>query len=294
MAGTETLSLGYKAPAGALRAPVGAFTFALAAADAAPAAPAPARRAPRQRRRPEQIDEQDVGNMRELVLGAYLAPQHYREGDGTYVAAYTTERLKGEFIPAEMLDERAKCLTPVGTTNGRLPKAYVAALAKGTTRVIASETRPKKKSSIPLGPLAFQDARVAREVGQLAPEQGQWLRYAYGDSKVWDDEAGIVCALWARVEPLLGKLQTKTRDRTKALVHLAVQEGKSLRNSGRLFYSGPHLAQLVGVTETNWRQHWAERWAIMADELFMLDREALRALAKRLEGYDYLLVDRGI
>jgi len=293
VAGTETLSLGYKAPAGALRAPVGAFSFAQVAADSAPAAPAPVRRAPRQRRRPGQIDEQDVGNMRELVLGAYLAPQHYREDDGTYVAPYTTERLKGEFIPAEMLDERALCQADDGQVT-RLPKAYVAALAKGTTRVIASETRPKKKSSIPLGPLAFQDARVAREVGQLATEQGQWLRYAYGDSKVWDDEAGIVCALWARVEPLLGKMQPKTRDRTRALVHLAVQEGKSLRNSGRLFYSGPHLAQLVGVTETNWRQHWAERWAIMADELFMLDREALRALAGRLEGYEYLLIDRGI
>lgn len=293
MAGTETLSLGYKAPAGALRAPVGAFSFALAAADSAPAAPAPVRRAPRQRRRLGQIDEQDVGNMRELVLGAFLAPQHYREDDGTFVAGYTTERLKGEFIPPEMLDERALCQANDGQVT-RLPKAYVAALAKGTTRVIASETRPKKKSSIPLGPLAFQDARVAREVGQLATEQGQWLRYAYGDSKVWDDEAGIVCALWARVEPLLGKMQPKTRDRTCALVHLAVQEGKSLRNSGRLFYSGPHLAQLVGVTETNWRQHWAERWAIMADELFMLDREALRALAGRLEGYEYLLIDRGI
>lgn len=293
MAATETLSLGYKAPAGAAPLPPAAFAFALATADSAPAAPAPVRRAPRPRRGAARIEEQDLGNMRELVLGAFLGPQHYREDDGTYVAPYTTERLKGEFIPAEMLDERAQCQADDGQVT-RLPKAYVAALAKGTTRVIASETRPKKKSSIPLGPLAFQDARVSREVGQLATEQGQWLRYAYGDSKAWDDEAGIVCALWARVEPLLGKMQPKTRDRTRALVHLAVQEGKSLRNSGRLFYSGPHLAQLVGVTETNWRQHWAERWAIMADELFMLDREALRALAKRLEGYDYLLIDRGI
>lgn len=292
MAATETLSLGYKAPAGAAPLAPAAFAFALAA-DPAPAAPAPARRAPRPRRGAARIEEQDLGNMRELVLGAFLGPQHYREDDGTYVAPYTTERLKGEFIPAEMLDERAQCQADDGKVT-RLPKAYVAALAKGTTRVIASETRPKKKSSIPLGPLAFQDARVSREVGQLATEQGQWLRYAYGDSKAWDDEAGIVCALWARVEPLLGKLQAKTLSRTRALVHLAVQEGKSLRNSGRLFYSGPHLAQLVGVTETNWRQHWAERWALMADELFMLDREALRALAKRLEGYEYLLIDRGI
>lgn len=290
MSATEPLSIGYKAPAGALQCAPDAFVYVPLVLLAEPK-PLPARRAPR--RRPGQIEAQDLGNMRDLVLGAFLGPQHYREDDGTYVAPYTTERLKGEFIPADMLEERAQCQADDGQVT-RLPKAYVAALAKGTTRVIASETRPKKKSAIPLGPLAFQDARVAREVGQIETEQGQWLRYAYGDSTAWDDEAGVVCALWARVEPLLGKLQAKTHGRARSLIHLAVQNGKARHNSGKVLHGGPRLAELMKVTETNWRQHWAPRWDLMAAELDKIDREALRALAARLEGYDYVLIDRGI
>lgn len=253
---------------------------------------APKPRARRQAR--PKVDEQEVSIMRDLVLGAFLGPQHFREDDGKYVAPYTTENLKGEFVPAHMLEERAPCLTPTGTASGRLPKSYVASLAKGSTRVIASETRPKKKSSIPLGPLAFQDAHIAREVAKLQTAYGQWLRYAYGDSKQWDDEAGTTAALWARVEPLLGKLQAKTLKGVRALTHLAVQSGKSRLNNGQEAHQSTRLAALMGVSGVNWRQHWAPRWKLLNDQLDQIDREALTALHERMADYEFVLLDRGI
>ena len=160
--------------------------------------------------------------------------------------------------------------------------------------MIASETRPKKKGAIPLGPFAFQDAHVVKVVGSMATEYGQWLRYGYGDSKEWADEAGLVVALWARIEPKLGKIQAKTRKLVQALAHLAVQNFRSLANSGRTVHPAFRLRELLGVSESNWDQHWAKRWQLCEDELWLLDGEALADLLKRLDGYEFVLVDRGV
>jgi hypothetical protein len=128
----------------------------------------------------------------------------------------------------------------------------------------------------------------------MATEYGQWLRYGYGDSKEWDDEAGLVVALWQRVEPQLGKIQAKTRKSVQALAHLAVQNFRSLVNSGKTVHPAFRLRELLGVSESNWDQHWAKRWQLCEDELWQLDAEALADLLKRLDGYEFVLVDRGI
>ncbi len=238
------------------------------------------------------VTDHDRAVMRDLVLGAFLAPQHFREDDGKRVGAYTSENTR-DAIPASILEERAEC--PVnGAPPGRLPSAYVAALAKGTTRVIASETRPKKKSSIPLGPMAFQDARIVRAVGQLAPEHQHWIRYAYADSKAWDDEAGAVVALWASYEPQLGKVQAKTQQKAKGLAHLAVQDVKRFVNAGKELHAACRLRELLGVSVPNWDQHWCPRWQAMRSEVFAMDRRALTALCKELAGFRFVLMDRGL
>lgn len=229
---------------------------------------------------------QDLVWLRDWLLFAYLAPTGYRESEGpepvpTWVAVDERKPLRDAF-PRSRAAELGECPLEGAEAPGRLPFDYVASLARDTTRVTCSETRAKKKSSIPLGPTAFEDAHLVRIVATLAPEYSRWIRYTYADSREWDDEAGNVTELWARVAAKLGKLQAKTLQRAKGLAHLAVQHHKHLKNAGASRYDGPHLALLLGVSDVNYRQHWCARWDAMQNVLDELDTGALEALWKKL------------
>ena len=229
---------------------------------------------------------QDLVWLREWLLFAYLAPTGYRESEGpepvaTWVAVDERKPLRDAF-PRSRAAELGECPLEGAEAPGRLPFDYVASLARDTTRVTCSETRAKKKSSIPLGPTAFEDAHLVRTVATLATEQSRWIRYAYADSVVWDDEAGCVVTLWARAAGQLGKMQGKTLRRAKGLAHLAVQHHKHLKNAGKSRYDGQHLALLLGVSDVNYRQHWRARWDAMQSVLDELDTGALEALWKKL------------
>lgn len=228
---------------------------------------------------------QDLVWLREWLLFAYLAPTDYRETDRPAepdgVGVIETARLRDAF-PRYRANDLAECPLDGDDEAKRLPFDYVASLARDTTRVTCSETRKKKKSAMPLGPTAFEDAHLVRTVATLAPELSRWIRYAYADSLVWDDEAGCVVTLWARVTPQLGKMQGKTLQRAKGLAHLAVQHHKHLKNAGQSRYDGPALAQLLGVSDVNYRQHWRARWDAMQGVLDKLDTGALEALWKQL------------
>lgn len=228
---------------------------------------------------------QDLVWLREWLLFAYLAPTDYRETDRPAepdgVGVIETARLRDAF-PRYRANDLAECPLDGDDEAKRLPFDYVASLARDTTRVTCSETRKKKKSAIPLGPTAFEDAHLVRTVAKLAPELSRWIRYAYADSLVWEDEAGCVVTLWARVAPQLGKMQGKTLQRAKGLAHLAVQHHKHLTNAGQSRYDGPALALLLGVSDVNFRQHWRARWDAMQSVLDKLDTGALEALWKQL------------
>lgn len=229
---------------------------------------------------------QDLVWLRDWLLFAYLAPTGYRESEGpepepTWVAVDERKPLRDAF-PRARAAELGECPLEGAEAPGRLPFDYVASLARDTTRVTCSETRAKKKSSVPLGPTAFEDAHLVRTVATLAPEYSRWIRYTYADSKEWADEAGNVAELWARVVPKLGKLQAKTLQRAKGLAHLAVQSHKLRKNCGIERYCGVALALLLGVSDVNYRQHWAPRWAAMHEALDRLDTGALEALWKKL------------
>lgn len=234
-------------------------------AEPAPAAASASRHLP-------AVTDHDRAIMRDLVLAAFLAPEQARDDVGA--APFDTSRY---------LDKE----------HGSLVKKIEAEMARYTTRVMVSETRPKKKGVIPLSPLAFQDARIVREVGLLAPEHQHWLRYAYADSKDWADEQGAVVALWARYAPTFGKVQAKTLQRAKGLTHLAIQDGKALANRGEHVHQVRRVRELLGVTEPNWDQHWAPRWKALGDEVLAMDRDALGALCLALKGFRFVLMDRG-
>ena len=228
---------------------------------------------------------QDLVWLRDWLLFAYLAPTDYRETDRPPepdgVGVIETARLRDAF-PRHRANDLAECPLDGADEIKKLPLDYVASLARDTTRVTCSETRKKKKSAIPLGHTAFEDAHLVRAVATLATEQSRWIRYAYADSLVWDDEAGCVMTLWARAAPQLGKMQGKTLQRAKGLAHLAVQHHKHLKNAGKSLYDGPRLALLLGVSDVNYRQHWRARWDAMQSVLDDLDKGALEALWRKL------------
>ncbi|MCF4981999.1 hypothetical protein GIW56_22975 [Pseudomonas gessardii] len=254
---------------------------------ARPVAPRPVRA-----RRAPEVMTHDRAIMRDLVLGAFLGPQFFREDEPARAAEYTTDKTRDAF-PARLAADLAAVPTE-GGPDGRLPKEYVTSLARGTTRVIASETRKKKASAVPLGPLAFQDAHIVRAVGQLQPGHQAWLRYAYADSKAWDDESGAVVGVWGIYEPRLGKLQAKSLQKAKGLAHLAVQDMKLFVNCARSNYSAGRLCELLGVTDVNYRKHWSARWQGLRDAVLELDSQALEELVRLLKGYDFVLLDRGL
>lgn len=234
--------------------------------------------APRARRR--SIDEQVISNMRDLALVSFLGAQFPDDKDRPAPVAYTTENTRD--------------CRPAGLTEADLMTRGAEDLKRVTTRLHATATRPKKKGGTLLGPFAYQDAHVIKAIGTLEPAYGQWLRYAYGDSRQWEDEQGSVVALWARVQPLLGKMQAKTLDRMRALSHLAVQAGKARLNSGREIHGSEKLMQLLQVNRGNYDVNWAPRWKLYAEQIERLDRDALQALAKALGDFEYVIEGRGV
>src|SRR5690606_17302680 len=92
----QTLSLSrYPRPAKPRPAPVTYYVID------EPVDPVPVAAAPR---RPPAVTTHDRAVMRDLVLGAFLGPQHFREDDGKRVAAYTIENTR-DAVPARILEE---------------------------------------------------------------------------------------------------------------------------------------------------------------------------------------------
>jgi hypothetical protein len=238
------------------------------------------RRAPGARRSAPSIVSQDLQWLRERLLFAFIAPSDYRDDrpEQKLLGAFDTTGTRDAF-PRYRAQELAEC--PADCEGARrLPLDYVVSLARDTTRVTVSETRKKKGSSHPLAPTAFEDAHLVRIVGALEPMHRHWLRYTYADSRDWADEAGAVVELWRRVVPSLGKLQGKTLQKLKGLAHMAVQHGKRHANDGSELYKAARVAELLGVTATNYDQHWRSRWQALLAGLEQLDEEALRLVLR--------------
>ena len=273
MSARETLSMGWSGTASTL--PQGGPSFVLVDE---PAAPLPALKAPRVK--PRAIDAQVVSSMRDLVLASFLGSSFAEDRDRPGPTPYTAEGTRD--------------CRPAGLTDADRKTRGAEDLKRVTTRLHATETRAKKKGAVLLGPFAYQDAHVIKAIGSLAPEYGQWLRYAYGDSSQWDDEQGAVVALWKRAEPLFGKVQAKTLKNIRALAHLATQAGKARMNSGREIHDSEKLMHLLQVKRGNYDVQWAPRWKLYAEQIERLDRDALEALAKALGDFDYVIDGRGV
>lgn len=212
---------------------------------------------------PAQLAPQDLAYMRTAVIRAHVAASPRRMIEST--ARYTDDRFNDRVRLRDMTDNQRQAQRE-------------RELRRVTTRVKATETRPKKGSTMPLPPWAFDNARLVQAIGRLPDQYQAWLRYAYADSKAWDDEAGVTRRLWEGFAPVLGKAQAKTLARAKGLCHLAVQDHKARKNRGRSIHEPAKVRELLGVKESNWDQHWCPRWQAMHRLMDTIDREALAAL----------------
>jgi hypothetical protein len=205
------------------------------------------------------LEAQDLAYIRRTVVYAHATPSPRRISESDMPARYDDSFYRDRLPSAG-------------------PRRWEAEMKRASTRLVASHTRPKPSSSLPLPPWAFEDAKVVRAIRTLEPDHQHWLRYAYADSREWCDEKGVTVALWRRFEPTLGNAREKTRKACQGLAHLAAQCHKSRKNSGKVVHEPAKLQQLLGITQANWDKHWCPRWAAMHGILNQLDREALEAL----------------
>ncbi|GAA0753184.1 bacteriophage antitermination protein Q [Sphingomonas trueperi] len=205
------------------------------------------------------LEAQDLAYMRRTVVYAHATPSPRRVSESDMPARFTDERYPERRHRAG-------------------PDRWAAEMKRSSTRLVASGTRPKPKSSLPLPPWAFEDSKVVAAIRTLPADYQHWLRYAYADSREWSDEQGVTVALWRRFEPTLGGAREKTRKACQGLVHLAAQCHKSRKNSGQVVHEPARIQELLGITRANWDKHWCPRWVAMHGILNQLDREALEAL----------------
>lgn len=199
---------------------------------------------------------QELAYMRGTVIRAHATPSPRRIME---TVRYTDERY-GERKP------------PPG------PLRWEAEMRRASTRVVGHQTRPRPTSNMPLPPWAFDDAALVAAIRGLPPIYQHWLRYAYADSREWADEQGVTVTLWQRFEPTITGAREKTRKACKGLAHLAVQEHKARKNSGRSVHEPATIRDRLQMTEANWDKHWRPKWQTLHRLLDGLDREALTAL----------------
>lgn len=205
------------------------------------------------------LGAQDLAYMRRTVVYAHATPSPRRISESDMPARYD-DSLHRDRLPSAG------------------PRRWEAEMKRASTRLVASHTRAKPKSTLPLPPWAFEDTKVVAAIRKLPADYQHWLRYAYADSREWADEQGVTVALWARFEPTLGNARAKTVKGCKGLAHLAAQCHKSRKNSGKVIHEPARLQDLLQITRANWDKHWGPRWQAMHGILNQMDREALEAL----------------
>lgn len=190
--------------------------------------------------------------------------------------------------PVRRSDDQDGILYEVPVSHRRRSKdrneAVKQEIQSGFYQVHGVATRAPARSSCPLRPSAFDDAKTVRAVNALPDDQRHWLKFAYcpEEASSWDDEQGAVVALWRAYQPQVGNVRAATLKKLQGLAHLCVQDMKACQNRGRGVHSPAKLRELLGVPESNWRRDWSPRWRAMQALIRELDDAALCALAQTL------------
>ena len=144
-----------------------------------------------------------------------------------------------------------------------------------------SQSRTKGSSIALVNPVEFGTASWRRAVLSLEDHQKAWLLWNYSENIRFEYQVAITHWAWAEFREQLGakKVAGKTMERLKKLIWLAAQDVKA-ELAGKDAYEYQKLADLVGVTDTNWSETFTERWVAMRRLFLRLDSEALLTVSR--------------
>ena len=127
---------------------------------------------------------------------------------------------------------------------------------------------------------AFQSSIWRQAVNRLSGPSHSWASYCCGESMKFDHQVQICGEIWNRFLSLdsaagLKKMSTKTRDRVKSMVWLAVQVAASQINGGSRDYSAAEMSRFIGVAPDNWQHNYLPRWALLISACNDFDNEVI-------------------
>lgn len=143
---------------------------------------------------------------------------------------------------------------------------------------ISAKQSRAKCTHIPLVlPVEYVTASWRRALLALEPQESAWLLWCYADDTSYAHQAEIVRWGWNEFSAFLtGKrVAHKTLARLRALVWLAAQDVHHELRGKTDRYQHKKLAELAGVSKTNWSENYAYHWDEMRGVFQRLDKSAL-------------------
>ena len=129
-------------------------------------------------------------------------------------------------------------------------------------------------------PVEFGTASWRRAVLSLDEHQKAWVMWIYGENIRFEYQTEVTRWAWGEFRRLnKRRIVVKTMERLKTLIWLAAQDVKA-EMAGRVTYEYKFLAEMVGVTPTNWSENFTVHWRNMRDIFYRLDREVLLQVSR--------------
>jgi hypothetical protein len=143
------------------------------------------------------------------------------------------------------------------------------------------QSRAKGSSIALVQPVEFRTASWRRALATLDKHEHAWLSWCYVGDMSFAHQVEIIQWAWLEFKAKQGskKVAGKTLQRLRQLIWLAAQDIKN-EIAGRKIYRYCELAELTGVTKTNWTENYAERWEAMCELFNRLDTSALHSVSR--------------
>lgn len=147
--------------------------------------------------------------------------------------------------------------------------------------VPGQQSRAKGSSIALVQPVEFRTASWRRALATLDKHQHAWLSWCYAGDLSFAHQVAITEWAWAEFKVQLGtkKIAGKTMKRLQALVWLAAQDIKR-EVAGHKIYRYCELAELVGVTKTNWTENYSKHWEALCVLFDGLDTASLCSVSR--------------
>lgn len=139
-----------------------------------------------------------------------------------------------------------------------------------------AETRKQGTSRCLLPDSAFDHTRIVKLVRHFPIEEKALIFYLYAESFNWDHVVILSSYVWNALRKKIKKnLRKKKLKKLKSMVLLALQEYRSLVNSGKTIHPASKVMILLKLSNHHWSRDWLPYWRHLIDILKNLDEHAL-------------------